>query len=81
MARNVRKFHFGLCLRATVITDRSLTLTLSDAVVDESDQGSFPSYEYLLGRLIQRAVKGYRSEKMMLDTERAILVICTYTCD
>jgi hypothetical protein len=70
--RNVRKFHFGLCLRASVITDRSLTLKHSDAVVDESDQRNFPNY--LLDRPIQRAVKRYWYEKMMLDTECAVLV-------
>jgi hypothetical protein len=78
-ARNIRKFHFCLCLRATVIIDRSLTLTHSDAIVDESDQRKFPNY--LLDRLIQRAAKEYWSEKMMLDTERAVLVIYTYRCD
>lgn len=55
-----------------MITDRSLTLTRSDAVVNESDQRKLPNY--LLDRLIQRAVKGYWYEKMMLDTERAVLV-------
>lgn len=74
--RNVRKFHFGLCLRATVITDRSLndrsltdkslnhrslTLTRSDAVVDDSDQRKLPNY--LLDRLIQRAGKGTGKRK------------------
>lgn len=55
-----------------MVTDRSLTLTLSDAVVDESDQRKFPNC--LLDRLVQRAVKGYWSEKMMIDTERTNLV-------
>jgi hypothetical protein len=55
-----------------VITDRSLTLTHNDAVVDEGDQRKFPNYS--LDRLIERAVKGYWSEIMILHTERAAVV-------
>jgi hypothetical protein len=71
-ARNVGKFHFGLCLRPTVITDKFLTLTHSDAVDDDSDQRKL--LNYLLHQLIQRAVKWYWSEKIMLDMERAAQV-------
>lgn len=73
-AHKDRKFHFCLCLRETVITDRSLTLTHSDAVVDESNQRKLPNY--LLDRLIQRAVNGYWPEKMILDKGPAALVNC-----
>lgn len=55
-----------------MITDSSLTLTHCNSVVDESDQRNL--LNYLLERLIQGAVKGYWSEKMMLDAERAALV-------
>ena len=44
-----------------MISDRSLTLTDSDAVFDESDQRKLTNY--LLDQLIQRAVKEYWSEK------------------
>jgi hypothetical protein len=69
---NVGKFYFVLCLQATVITDKFLTLTHSDAVVGESDQRKL--LNYLLHWLIQRAVKEYWSEKIMLDMERVTQV-------
>ena len=55
-----------------MIIDKFLTLTHSDAVDDESDQRKL--LNYLLHRLIQRAVKWYWSEKIMLDIERAAQV-------